>query len=254
MTEPNLDRDPARLQAALAAANARADAAVRAREAFLLKLSHDLRNPLGAIAAATEVLHRISGQQPDEVRARDVIRRQLQQLTRIVDDLLDTDRMLNGTVTLARAPLDLAAAAAAALAALQSQGRLRDHEVERDLAPVWVHADRDRMIVAVSHLVANAVKHSPPGARIGVRVARASGDASLVVSDAGDGIAPARLASIFEPFQHDDDKPRHGFGAGLAIVRSLVELHGGRIEATSAGPGQGSRFELRLPRIEPPTA
>src|SRR5512143_3880692 len=118
-----------------------AEAAQRARDAFLSKLSHDLRNPLGALAAATEVLSRIGGQGPDETRARDVIRRQIQQLTRIVDDLLDVSRVLNGTIVLSPAPLDLATAVKHAIDAMAASGRLGEHRIEHDLASAWINAD-----------------------------------------------------------------------------------------------------------------
>ncbi len=264
MPEPKHDGEKAPLENELAELRAReqralglADAASRARDAFLSKLSHDLRNPLGAIAAANEVLSRIGGQQPDEVRARDVIRRQLQQLTRLVDDLLDASRVINGAVTLSRARVDLAQAVQQAIDALATTGRAGDHRIDAELSPAWIDADRARIEQVASQLLANAARFSPAGSTIAVRVAVDGNDATLVVADEGVGIAPEHLARLFEPFARDRRESvqrRAGFGVGLALAKRIAEAHGGSVRASSEGLDRGSRFEVRLPRTEPPTA
>jgi signal transduction histidine kinase len=252
----------ARLERALQEASERerqaretADAAARSRDAFLAKLSHDLRNPLGAIAAATEVLSRIGGQQADEVRARDVIRRQVQNLTRTVDELVDASRVLSGTATLSCTPVDLATSLRHAVDALSAVNRLDPGRLQLDLQPAWALADGARIEQIAAHLLTNAAKFSQFDATIAVRVAPENGSALLAVTDTGIGIPPARLAQVFDPFvRHEPSSAtrRSGFGVGLALVKRLVEQHGGSVRAASEGEGRGTRFEIRLPRIDPP--
>jgi signal transduction histidine kinase len=232
-----------------------ADAATRSRDAFLSKVSHDLRNPLGTIAAAAEVLNRIGGQLPDEVRARDVIRRQIQHLARTIDDLLDVTRILSGKVQLAHVPIDLAAAVQRTATALDVATRFGEHQVEFDLVPAWINGDSVRVDQIVSHLLTNAVKYTPAGGTISVTVAPEEHSVLLTVIDSGIGIAPERLDRIFEPFVRDDQvggRSQGTFGVGLAFVKRLAELHGGSVIAKSEGEDRGSRFEVRLPHIAPP--
>src|SRR5205807_1308916 len=138
-----------------------------------------LRNPLSAIASAAEVLHRLGGQKPDEVRAREVIRRQIHNLTRMLEDLLDVTRAMNGKITLSRAPLDLAAAVQRATSALNVTGRMRDHRLELNLDAVWINADSMRIEQITSNLLTNAAKYTPAGGTITVRVA-AEGEYALL--------------------------------------------------------------------------
>jgi signal transduction histidine kinase len=231
------------------------EAALRVREAFLSKLSHDLRNPLGAIAAATEVLARIGTQQPDAVRAREVIKRQVQQLTRVVDELLDATRLLAGKAPVSRTPLDLSAVVQRTIDAMQSEGRLNGHRLDLRLTPAWIEADSERIAQATRHLLANAIKFSPPDSVVTVHVVPEGEAVVLGVSDAGIGIGPAYLPRIFDPFaldERDTARRRAGFGLGLTLVKHIAEAHGGSIVATSAGEDRGSTFTLRLPRVERP--
>src|SRR5262249_47263824 len=155
-------------------------------------------NPLSAIASATEVLNRISGQKPDEVRAREVIRRQIHHLTRMMEDLLDVTRVVNGKITLSRAPIDLAAAVQRSGSALNLTGRLRDHRVELNLDTAWINADSMRIEQIISNLLTNAAKYTPGGGTINVIVATEGEEAVLAVSDTGVGIHPDMLDRVFD--------------------------------------------------------
>jgi signal transduction histidine kinase len=233
-----------------------AESANRSKDEFLAMFSHELRNPLSAISAAAEVLHRLGGHRPDEIRARDVIKRQIHHLTRMMEDLLDVTRVINGKVTLSRAPLDLAAAVQRAASALNVTGRLRDHRLELDLAPAWIHADSTRIEQIASNLLVNAAKYTPGGGTISVKVAAEGDRALLVVSDTGVGIHPDMLDRIFDLFVQVDrasTRRQGGLGIGLTLVRRLVELQGGTVIAISEGVDRGSRFEIRIPRITPPS-
>jgi signal transduction histidine kinase/ActR/RegA family two-component response regulator len=243
-----------------------ADAAVRAREEslqradrakdeFLAMLGHELRNPLGAIAGAVGVLE--LGGQGDEAaaRARAVIGRQVQHLSRLVDDLLDVSRVTTGKVVLSLKPLDLAGVVADWIGGSRASGRLDNHQVGIEIAPVWIHADETRMEQVVQNLVGNALKYTPAGGRIHVRVAADGDEAVLEIADTGIGIPPELLVSIFDPFvqgDQDPDRAQGGLGLGLTLVKALTELHGGTVRAESPGPGKGSVFTVRLPRIAAP--
>jgi signal transduction histidine kinase len=232
-----------------------AERANRSKDEFLAMFSHEMRNPLGAIAAAAEVLNRLGGQKPDEIRARDVIRRQIHHLTRMMEDVLDVTRVVKGKVTLARAPLDLAAAVQRAASALNVTGRLRDHRLELDLAPAWINADSTRIEQIASNLLTNAAKYTPAGGTISVKVAAEGESALLAVSDSGAGIPSEMLERVFDLFVQVDrgaTARQGGLGVGLTLVRRLTELHGGSVIAMSEGLDRGSRFEVRFPRIAHP--
>lgn len=232
-----------------------AEAANRTKDEFLAMFSHELRNPLSAIASAAEVLNRLGGQQPDEVRARDVIRRQVHHLTRMMEDLLDVTRVVNGKITLSRAPLDLAATVQRCTSALNVMGRLRDHRLELDLAPVWINADSMRVDQITTNLLTNAIKYTPAGGTITVKVAGEGEAALLAVSDTGVGIHPDMVERVFDLFVQVDrasTRRQGGLGVGLTLVRRLAEIHGGTVVARSDGVERGSRFEVRFPRIPAP--
>jgi signal transduction histidine kinase/ActR/RegA family two-component response regulator len=227
----------------------------RAKDEFLAMLGHELRNPLGAIAGAVGVLE--LGGKGDEAaaRARAVIGRQVQHLSRLVDDLLDVSRVTTGKVVLSLKPLDLAGLVADWIGGSRASGRLDNHQVGMEITPVWVHADETRMEQVVQNLVGNALKYTPAGGRIQVRVAADGGRAVLEVADDGIGIPPELLVSVFEPFvqgDRDPDRAQGGLGLGLTLVKALTELHGGTVRAESPGPGKGSVFTVELPRITTP--
>jgi PAS domain S-box-containing protein len=234
------------------AARADAEAASRAKDEFLAMLGHELRNPLGAIAHAMMVLDRISKQDERGTRLRAIVGRQTRHLARLVDDLLDVTRLSTGKIQLQRLPTDLRAVAERGLASLHEAGKTSGHTVGLVGDPVVVEGDATRLEQVVWNLLDNALKYTPPGGRIDVEVVRDAGEAVLRVRDSGSGIAPEILPRIFELFVQAHaslDRAQGGLGLGLALVRRLVELHGGRVAATSPGPGKGSEFIVRLPAL-----
>jgi CheY-like chemotaxis protein/two-component sensor histidine kinase len=218
---------------------------------FLAMLGHELRNPLAAIASATEILKRLGTTTGTAGQSRAVIERQVRHLKRLVDDLLDAARVQTGKVTLERRPLDLTDAVHQALSTLYGIGASNQHAVEVDAEPVGVYVDPIRLEQILVSLLTNAVKFTAVGRAIRVRV-RADGDtAVLVVEDEGIGISEEILPRIFDLFfqgERTAARTEGGLGIGLTLVKRLTELHGGSVEATSAGRGHGSTFVVRLPR------
>jgi len=236
------------------AAHAEAEAANRAKDEFLAMLGHELRNPLAAIISAVSVLDRIGGQDDVAVRAREAIRHQITQLGRLVDDLLDIVHVTTGEIVLSREPLNLATSVQRSVGDLASTGRLERHVVDVRAEPVWANADPMRLNQIVSNLLLNAIKYTSPGGTIRVRVVGEEGLALIGVSDTGIGIPARLLPHMFDLSPQSDRRLHHaqgGLGVGLTLVRRLVELHGGQVEAYSEGPGHGSEFVVRLHRIEP---
>jgi PAS domain S-box-containing protein len=244
-------------QAAIALRNAElfhdAEQASRAKDEFLAMLGHELRNPLSAITTAASLLDRGGALAPS--RAREIIARQARHLTELVNDLLDVARVTTGKIALVLQPLDLGEAARNTMATLAAAGRTARHAVTVDVAPAWVHADETRIEQVITNLVLNAVKYTPENGRIRVEVRPEGNRARLVVEDSGHGIAEDVLPRIFDLFVQGEqapDRAQGGLGIGLTLVRRLAELHGGTVHAQSAGPGRGSAFTVRLPRIGPP--
>jgi PAS domain S-box-containing protein len=234
-------------------ARAEAEAASQAKDQFLAMLGHELRNPLGAISSAVSVLGQSTT--PEHTRrARSVIAHQTEHLTRLVGDLLDVTRGALGKIELVRSKIEVAAAVRQCVVTLESTERLARHVVTVEAEPVWVHADGARIEQIVMNLLSNALKFTPEGGRITVRVGREGDEAVLRVSDDGDGMTADLLPSVFDLFVQGEGEPdrRSGLGIGLTLVRRLVELHGGRVEAASPGPGRGSAFTVRLPALVDP--
>ncbi len=231
------------------AARWQAEAANRAKDEFLTMLSHELRNPLGAITAALEVLDSGAGGPATAQRALAVVTRQTRHLTHMVGDLLDAGRVATGKVRMVRAPLDLAQVVERVRESLELSGELNAHAWAFSLKTVLVCGDSVRLEQVVVNLLANAMQYSPAGAPIRVEVRPEGGSALLRVSDEGSGIAPALLPQVFELFVQGE-RPLHrrggGLGVGLTMVRRLVELHGGTVEVHSV-PGEGAAFTVRLP-------
>ncbi|NPC84650.1 hybrid sensor histidine kinase/response regulator, partial [Pyxidicoccus fallax] len=241
------ERD-AHLEAA-EAARAEAIAATRAKDAFLAMLGHELRNPLAPIVSSLELL-RLRGlaQTPEH----EVIRRQLGHVVRLVDDLLDLARIVRGKMSLHRAPVELsdvvARAVESSMPLIQQRRHALDVAVPRQGLTVW--GDADRLTQVVSNLLTNAAKYTPPGGRLRVHAESQGEEARLAVEDDGEGIAPELAERIFDPFVQGPrsvDRSEGGLGIGLALVRSVVMAHGGRIELHSEGPGRGSTFTVTLP-------
>src|SRR5262249_33586240 len=187
-------------------------------------------------------------------RVRDMAERQVHHLTRLVDDLLDVSRILRGKIRLRREPVELRAVVDQAVEAARPAVGAQGHELTVALpaGPLRLEADPVRLAQVVANLLLNAAKYTEPGGRIELSAEAAGGEVVLRVRDTGIGIAPEMLARIFEPFVQIDralDRAEGGLGIGLTLVRSLVELHGGRIEASSEGFGRGSEFVVHLPLI-----
>jgi signal transduction histidine kinase len=235
-------------------ARAIAEEANRSKDEFLAMLGHELRNPLGAIANASQLLGA-----PDEesrAHARAVITRQVQHLARMTDDLLDAARAMTGKIVLQRQPLDLAEAAARALSTLRAAGRTGQRRLAQQLEAVWIDADPTRVEQILGNLLGNALKFTPEGGSITVTVAREGDNAVLQVADTGIGMPAELTARAFEPFVQGErplDRSFGGLGIGLTLVRRLAELHGGSADARSDGAGRGSVFSVRLPAVLAPS-
>jgi PAS domain S-box-containing protein len=232
------------------AARAEAEAASQAKDQFLAMLGHELRNPLGAISSAVTVLSQPQTPEHDR-RAREVIAHQTEHLSRLVADLLDVTRGELGKIELVRAAIDLAAAVRRCLATLDST-LLGQHVVTVETEPVWVQADGVRIEQIITNLLSNSLKFTAPGGAIKVTVSRERDEAVLRVADAGAGISAELLPSVFDLFVQGDrnlDRRTGGLGVGLSLVRRLVALHGGRVEAASPGLGLGSVFTVWLPAL-----
>ena len=222
------------------------------KEQFVAMLAHELRNPLGAISSAVGVMEMVGGD-PGE-RAREIIKRQLHNLSQLVEDLVDTTRITTGKISLARATINLAESVTRCLRTIEIAGRTAGYDVTVDAQETWVHADSARIDQILANLVGNALKYTPSGGRITIRV-RSEGEHGVCeIADTGRGMSPEVLNRAFELFyqeEHSPDRARGGLGIGLTLVRQLVELHGGSVEASSAGEGRGSRFTIRLPLSVP---
>ena len=221
-----------------------------AKDEFLAMLGHELRNPLSAITSASSLIG-LAGAAPDTVlRARSIIQRQSQHLSRIVDDLLDLSRAMSGKILLARQATDLSTLVASCLETFRATGRTAGYRIAVDLAPGWVDGDPTRLEQIVSNLLDNALKYTPSGGAIDIALARAGDEVVLSVRDSGVGIPPELLPQVFDVFVQGAisiDRSQGGLGIGLSLVRRLVELHGGSVAADSPGAGLGSSFTIRLP-------
>jgi signal transduction histidine kinase/CheY-like chemotaxis protein len=249
------ERERADLLAREQAARADAETANRAKDEFLAMLGHELRNPLGAIASALGLLNAAGRTEQMAERARAVIGRQVQHLSRLVDDLLDVSRVITGKVLLTRRPLDLAGLVTSAVNGWQASGRLDRHAVSIEASPVWVDADETRMEQVLSNLVGNALKYTPAGGAIRIRAGADGAEAVLEVADTGAGIPAELLDKMFDLFVQGDrtlDRAEGGLGIGLTLVKLLVRMHGGTVAARSEGPGKGAVLTVRLPRIATP--
>jgi signal transduction histidine kinase/ActR/RegA family two-component response regulator len=232
----------------------RAERENRAKDEFIAMLGHELRNPLGAIAGAVRVMSAVDPAESPSGRARAVIVRQVTHLSRIIDDLLDAGRLVTGKIALTRQPIDLAEVASRCLITVAGNERpVRHFDLETD--SVWIDADPTRMEQIVGNLIGNAVKYTEDGGHIRIRLSAEGPDAVLEVEDDGVGIDAELLPRIFNLFVQGNQslaRVRGGLGIGLSLVRSVIELHGGNVSVASDGPGRGSRFVVRLPRIDAP--
>lgn len=224
----------------------------RAKDEFLAMLGHELRNPLNAIMSGVAVLDHPQASQDIRARTLDIVRRQTTRLTTMVDELLDTSRLMTGKVKLSLQPVDLGALVQASVSALTLTGAANAHKLTVDVTSVMVSGDTTRLGQIVHNLLDNALKYTAPGGHVGIRLSVESGHAVLRVCDSGVGIDPALLPRVFDVFVQGHaslDRSRGGLGIGLAVVKAMVELHGGTVKADSPGLGQGSEFIVSLPLI-----
>ena len=240
-----------------------AERARRQRDEFLAMLGHELRNPLGAISAAVQVLNRVGSPAREASDMREMIERQAAHLTRLVDDLLDVSRVHSGRISLQREAADLNEIARQCLRACEGLVAAQRHRVTfaPSPEPLMVDADPVRIEQVVNNLLTNAIKYTPAGGEIWLSLAREPGEgeaeeqAVVRVRDTGIGIDPDMLVQVFEMFTQGDrplDRAQGGVGLGLTLVRRLVQMHGGTVAASSDGPGRGSTFEVRLPTAPRP--
>jgi PAS domain S-box-containing protein len=223
------------------------------KDEFLATLSHELRNPLAPLRSSLEIVRRVaSGSPPSASAALEIMDRQLTHLVRLVDDLLEVSRITRGQVELRREHVRLEAAINSAIETSEPLIRAGNHSLIVVLPeePLLLDADPVRLAQIFANLLNNAAKYSDKGGQIEVTARRDGDDALITIRDSGDGIAPEQLHKLFEIFTRGERSSRRnqsGLGIGLALVRRLTEMHGGRVEATSEGVGKGSCFSVRLP-------
>ena len=226
--------------------------AARRKDEFLAMLGHELRNPLAPIGLAVEILRMRPADDESVGWARQALTRQLSLLSRLVDDLLDVSRISRGTIRLNDAAIDFADVVADAVETSRPLIAARGHVLLLDVPtePLPMRGDSARLVQVISNLLNNAARYTDPGGRIGLSVHRVDDRVELRVSDSGVGIPAERLSEIFEMFRQVDDHSegsKGGLGIGLTLVKKIVELHGGTIEARSPGAGLGSEFIVTLP-------
>lgn len=231
--------------------------AARKKDEFLATLAHELRNPLAPISNATEILRRIGdGDSPMRQRALDIMTRQLRQMVRLIDDLLDVSRITTGKLLLHKERVDLVRVVQSAMeiAAPVLEKRLHVLTVDMPLEPIHVHADATRLAQVFANLLNNAAKYTDEGGQIALSLTAVAQGVEVRIKDNGIGIAPEMQGAIFEMFVQVDpslDRGRAGLGVGLTLARQLISLHSGRISVHSEGEGLGSEFVVWLPRSGP---
>jgi len=231
----------------------------RRKNEFLALLAHELRNPLAPILNALQILRLKENSREDVQSASEMMERQISQMVRLVDDLLDVSRISRGTIELRRGRIELASSVHHAVEASRALAQCKGHELTVTLPPlpIYLNADPTRLAQVVGNLLNNACKFTDNGGRIELSVERAGTEAVIRVRDNGIGIAPDQFPRIFEMFLQVDtslERSVSGLGIGLALVKSLVEMHEGTVEVHSAGVDQGSEFVVRLPVFEETTA
>jgi signal transduction histidine kinase/ActR/RegA family two-component response regulator len=254
-----VDREPRVRAVDAAGATAMAvEASERRRDEFLAALAHELRNPLAPIRAAVELMHLEGTPAATLAHARDVVERQVEYLSRLIEDLVDLSRLTRDQLVLRMTPVALEAVVGAAVETSRPIVEERRHRliVELPGSAVWLHADLPRLAQALSNIIINAAKYTPPGGDIAIRARAEGGRVAIVVRDTGIGIAADMLPRVFDMFVQDRRAggATGGIGMGLTLSKRLVRMHGGTIEAESDGPGRGSIFRMELPVINRPAA
>lgn len=221
------------------------------KDRFLATLAHELRNPLFVMTTTAHVLHG-SAKTPEEMKVVERLKRQIKQTERLVNDLADLSRARRATIQIQKTRIDVRLVARDAVDSVLSSTRTHDHRIDVFLAetPVEIEGDAGRVHQVLVNLLTNAVRYTPAGGVIGLRVSEEGAEAVVRVSDTGVGIPPEKLASIFELFTQAHDylaESQAGLGLGLTLAREFVTLHGGSIQARSEGTGKGSEFIVRFP-------
>jgi len=225
------------------------------QDEFLAMLAHELRNPLGPIRNAVEILARLDGAQPIPKSILDIVRRQVQQMARLLDDLLDVSRVTQGKVTLQRRPTEISEFINRAVETTSGLVKERHQQLTLELPAqtIYVDGDADRLAQVFSNLLHNASKYTQAGGAVTLRAERIGESVVIHVIDNGTGISAKALPYVFDLFSQDQRtiaRSQGGLGIGLTVVRRMVELHGGTVAASSGGQGQGSEFVVTLPHLE----
>ena len=247
-----LESERERLLQSERSARQSAEEGSRAKDSFLALLSHELRNPLAPISSAAKLLQMAPGEPGVAERASGVIVRQVRHMKELIDDLMDVSRVTRGLVELETLPIDLRTVLDAAVEQVRPLLESRGHRFTSETpdAPVVAVGDRTRLIQVVANLLNNAAKYTPNGGHVHLSLAREGERAVIRVTDNGLGISASLLPHVFELFtqaERTPDRAQGGLGVGLALVRSVVQLHGGDVQARSAGEGAGSTFAVTLP-------
>jgi signal transduction histidine kinase len=226
--------------------------AQRRNHEFMAVLSHELRNSLGGIRCAAGILRLDVSAAPNVAKARVLIERQVDQMTRLIEDLMDVSQIQSGQLRLQRERIDLCALAAHAVEAVELTMQQRSHRMTTSFPgePVWIQADPTRLEQVFVNLLVNAAKYTAAGGDVGLSIEQGDDEVIIRVRDTGIGIAADILPKVFDLFVQADRSSKRavaGLGIGLALVRNLVESHNGHVTATSAGLGKGSEFTVRLP-------
>jgi signal transduction histidine kinase/ActR/RegA family two-component response regulator len=240
----------ARARAEAERAREQAVHAGKGKDEFLAMLAHELRNPLSAMAASVALLDARNATPQTDRHAKNVIERQVRQMSMLVNDLLDAARASSGKLSLREADVDLSQVVASVVQSFKASGRTRHLAVNTSLQPAIVRGDAMRLEQVVTNLLDNAAKFTPADGQVRIVLALADDTATLTLTDTGNGIEPSLLATLFDPFTQAEaglDRTRGGLGLGLHVVKGLVELHGGSVEALSEGEGRGTTFVVRLP-------
>ncbi len=248
--------EQARLLVKEQAARFEAESASRAKDEFLAMLAHELRNPLAVLTSAIEIIALQAGNSDELPRMVKIARRHARNLSRMLEDLLDVSRISQGKIHLQKEPVALATLLDRVLEAMQQLCKTTGHHLESSVPPElpWLEVDPVRFEQVMVNLLNNAIKYTEPSGQILLSVALAKGNVELRVKDSGIGIAAEVLPHIFELFSQGEralTRSQGGLGIGLTLVKRLVELHGGTVEAYSAGPGKGTEFMVRLPTLPP---
>jgi len=234
-------------------------AAAHTKDQFLATLAHELRNPLAPITNAVEILRRAGNENPVQKRALEIMARQVQQMVRLIDDLLDVSRITTGKVLLDMQRVDIIAVMNSAVEIAAPGIESRRHQLALDLppGPIFVEGDATRIAQVFANLLNNAAKYTDDGGRIAIRVEDHPDEVIVHFRDTGVGIAPEQQDSIFDMFVQVDqslERGNKGLGVGLTLARQLIELHGGSIRVHSEGLGSGSEFTVQLPKGHVPPA